>query len=238
MSLYSCPKRHREIDWLSAGEQLNALGYALIQNLIPDSTCNQLKAQYSEENLYRSTVRMARYSFGRGEYKYYRYPLPDFIQRLRTSLYPNLAATANQWCENLNLPERFPNSHAEYIESCSQVGQLRPTPLILKYRAGDYNCLHQDLYGDLVFPLQIAIMLDVPDQDFTGGEFVLTEQRPRMQSRVTVVPIKKGDMVIFPVNERPVKGTRGFYRVKMRHGVSQVHSGTRHVVGIIFHDAK
>lgn len=231
-------KDHEHLDWVSLERQINNKGHALIKNMIPHNLCDWLKEHYTEDHLYRSTVKMERYAFGKGEYKYYKYPLPDCIAEVRSSLYPSLAAIANRWHECLNKAERFPDTHAEYIADCHQAGQVRPTPLILKYGAGDYNCLHQDLYGDLAFPLQLAIMLDEPEEDYKGGEFILTEQRPRMQSRVTVVPMTKGDIAIFPVNERPVKGSRGYYRVKMRHGVSELRSGTRHVAGIIFHDAQ
>jgi len=180
---------------------------------------------------------MERHGFGRGEYQYFAYPLPAPLQALRTDLYPPLAAIANRWQAALGLDVRFPDTHAAYLARCHAAGQLKPTPLLLRYRAGDYNCLHQDLYGELVFPLQVAVLLSQPDEDFEGGEFVLTEQRPRMQSRAEVVPLKQGDAVVFPVNQRPVNGTRGVYRVAMRHGVSRLRSGTRHTLGIIFHDA-
>jgi hypothetical protein len=180
---------------------------------------------------------MERYGFGRGEYRYYAYPLPDGLAALRTALYPPLARIANRWQAALGLPERYPDAHADYLARCHAAGQLRPTPLLLQYGPGDYNCLHQDLYGDFVFPLQVAVLLSRPGLDFAGGEFVLTEQRPRMQSRVEVVPLGQGDAVVFPVHTRPVNGTRGIYRVNMRHGVSRIRSGRRHTLGIIFHDA-
>jgi len=180
---------------------------------------------------------MARHGFGRGEYRYFSYPLPRLVERMRTALYPPLARLANGWQERLGQKLRFPDDHADYIARCHKNGQRRPTPLLLRYGPGDYNCLHQDLYGAEVFPLQVAILLSQPDKDFTGGEFVLTEQRPRMQSRAMVVPLKKGDGVVFAVNNRPIKGTRGDYQVKMRHGVSRIISGSRHTLGIIFHDA-
>jgi hypothetical protein len=180
---------------------------------------------------------MARHGFGRGEYRYFSYPLPRPVEKLRTALYPHLSTVANSWQERLNLKTRFPGTHADYIVRCHKAGQIRPTPLLLRYGPGDYNCLHQDLYGAEVFPLQVAILLSEPGRDFTGGEFVLTEQRPRQQSRVMVVPLSKGDGVVFAVNSRPAKGTRGDYQVKMRHGVSRLHTGRRHTLGIIFHDA-
>ena len=181
---------------------------------------------------------MGRHGFGRGEYKYFSYPLPDIIQNLRTALYPHLAPVANRWNESLGVRVRYPTTHHGYLARCAEAGQTRPTPLILQYSAGDYNCLHQDLYGEHVFPLQVAILLSRPGTDFSGGEFVLTEQRPRMQSRAEVVPLEQGDAVVFAVHHRPMKGTRGMYRVNMRHGVSRLRSGHRHTVGIIFHDAK
>ena len=181
---------------------------------------------------------MARHGFGKGEYRYFKYPLPDLIGGLRTALYPRLAPIANEWNERMGVDQRYPETHADFLKLCHDAGQLRPTPLLLQYVPGDYNCLHQDLYGDLAFPLQVAILLSEPGKDFTGGEFVLTEQRPRMQSRAEVVPLRQGDAVAFAVHNRPVRGTKGNYRVNLRHGVSRVRSGQRHTVGIIFHDAK
>src|SRR5437870_2739033 len=181
---------------------------------------------------------MERHGFGRGEYKYFSYPLPDIVADLRATLYPRLASIANQWNTSMDIEVRFPETHAAFIKRCHAAGQSRPTPLLLQYGAGDYNCLHQDLYGEHVFPLQITILLSRPEQDFTGGEFVITEQRPRMQSRADVVPLGQGDAVIFAVHHRPVKGTRGVYRVNMRHGVSRLRSGHRHALGVIFHDAE
>ena len=180
---------------------------------------------------------MARHGFGRGEYRYFAYPLPDMVAALRSALYPRLAPLANQWAGRLGIATRFPETHGDFLERCHAAGQTRPTPLLLQYQADDYNCLHQDLYGEHVFPIQVAVLLSAPGDDFTGGEFVLTEQRPRMQSRAAVVPLQQGDAVIFAVNQRPQRGTRGDYRVAMRHGVSKLHSGTRHTLGIIFHDA-
>jgi hypothetical protein len=217
--------------------QLATHGVALLPGLLSPAYCNQITRFYAEDGKFRSRVVMHRHGFGRGEYKYFNYPLPHLVQQLRTSLYPRLAEVANQWNKALGIESRFPASHADYLERCHAAGQRRPTPLLLRYAEGDYNCLHQDLYGELVFPLQVAVLLSEPGEDFTGGEFVLTEQRPRMQSRAEVVPLRKGDAVVFPVNERPVQGARGVYRVKMRHGVSRLRSGHRHTLGVIFHDA-
>lgn len=213
--------------------ELDARGYGVIKRLMTAAQCAALAGLYDEDKQFRSRVVMARHGFGRGEYKYFGYPLPPVIEKLRTSLYPRLAPIANRW-----EPERrFPERHAEFLKRCHAAGQRKPTPLLLQYGPGDYNCLHQDLYGEHVFPLQLTILLSEPGRDFTGGEFVMTEQRPRMQSRAEVVPLHKGDAVVFAVNQRPVQGTRGVYRVKLRHGVSRVRSGRRHTAGIIFHDA-
>ena len=209
----------------------------MLPGLVSATDCDRIAASYDQDDIFRSTVVMARHGFGRGEYRYFSYPLPRLVERMRTALYPPLARLANGWQERLGQKLRFPDDHADYIARCHKNGQRRPTPLLLRYGPGDYNCLHQDLYGAEVFPLQVAILLSQPDKDFTGGEFVLTEQRPRMQSRAMVVPLKKGDGVVFAVNNRPVKGTRGDYQVKMRHGVSRIISGSRHTLGIIFHDA-
>jgi hypothetical protein len=217
---------------------LDAQGWAVLPNLLTPDQCGTQAGQYEAPDLFRSRVVMARHGFGRGEYRYFAYPLPPVIAELRTMLYPALAPTANRWYAAMGLAPRFPASHAEFLARCHDEGQTKPTPLLLKYGAGDYNCLHQDLYGAHVFPLQVAILLNVPGQDFAGGEFVLTEQRPRMQSRVAVVPLRQGDGVVFAVNQRPVAGTRGTYRVNLRHGVSVVRSGHRHTLGIIFHDAE
>ncbi|WP_166219267.1 2OG-Fe(II) oxygenase [Pseudomonas atagonensis] len=231
------PSRLDALDWASLQQQLDQDGCAIIRSLLAAQTCDRLSDLYSQTEPFRSQVIMARHGFGRGEYKYFRYPLPTPVERLRTAMYSRLVPLANQWFERMSLPTRFPPSHSEFLQQCHAAGQLRPTPLLLQYGPQDYNCLHQDLYGERVFPLQVAILLSEPGQDFTGGEFVLTEQRPRMQSRPQVIDLKKGDAVIFAVNQRPVKGLRGDYRVTLRHGVSRLHSGNRHTLGIIFHDA-
>jgi hypothetical protein len=225
------------IDWDRVGSELDAQGNTLIPELIPPAQSEGLAALYTDDTHFRSRVVMRRHGFGEGEYKYFSYPLPALIEKLRTELYPPLAAIANRWNAAMRLKARFPDRHAAFIKRCHAAGQKRPTPLLLRYGAGDYNCLHQDLYGEHVFPLQVTILLSQPARDFTGGEFVITEQRPRMQSRAEVVPLRQGDAVVFAVNERPVQGTRGAYRVKLRHGVSRVRSGERHTAGIIFHDA-
>jgi uncharacterized protein len=216
---------------------LDACGCAVLPAVLSREQCAALAASYEDESLFRSRVVMASHGFGRGEYKYFRYPLPEVVAGLRSSLYPRLAPIANRWNETMGIDARFPAEHAEFLERCHDAGQTKPTPLLLRYGAGDYNCLHQDVYGDLVFPLQAAFLLSAPGTDFTGGEFVLTEQRPRMQSRAEVVPLTQGDGVIFAVRHRPVQGTRGSYRVNLRHGVSRVRTGSRHTLGIIFHDA-
>jgi len=224
------------VDWQRVGHELDAFGGARVPGLLAPGDCTLLAAAY-DEALFRSRIVMARHGFGRGEYQYFRYPLPDLVQALRTALYGPLAEIANRWHAALGIGERYPPEHAQYLARCHAAGQVRPTPLLLRYGEGDYNCLHQDLYGEHVFPLQAAFLLSRPGADFTGGEFVLTEQRPRMQSRAEVVPLAQGDCVIFPVHHRPVQGTRGVYRVTMRHGVSRLRSGRRHALGIIFHDA-
>ena len=231
------PSRLDALDWASLEQQLDERGHAIIRALLSPQTCERLSALYPQTEPFRLQVVMARHGFGRGEYKYFRYPLPTTIERLRNALYPRLVPLANRWYERMSLPARFPATHAELLQRCRDAGQLRPTPLLLQYGPQDYNCLHQDLYGELVFPLQVAILLSAPGRDFTGGEFVLTEQRPRMQSRPYVVDLQQGDALIFAVNQRPVRGTRGDYRVTMRHGVSRLRSGNRHTLGIIFHDA-
>lgn len=226
------------IDWKRAAASLNAEGYATLPALLNPEECQTLVGMYKEESLFRSRVDMARHGFGRGEYQYFRYPLPEQINQLRTFIYGELAAIANGWNAGMGIETRFPQKHAAFLEKCHHAGQTRPTPLLLQYRAGDYNCLHQDVYGEQVFPIQLAILLSRPNGDFTGGEFVMTEQRPRMQSRVMVVPLEQGDGVLFAVRNRPVQGTRGTYRVQLRHGVSRILSGTRHTLGIIFHDGE
>lgn len=225
-------------DWSALVGDLNSCGSAVMPALLSPEECAEIAALYPHEEHFRSHVVMARHGFGKGEYRYFRYPLPDLIGGLRTALYPRLAAVANDWNERMGLAQRYPADHAAFLQLCHENGQTRPTPLLLQYGPGDFNCLHQDLYGDLAFPLQVAILLSQPGEDFTGGEFVLTEQRPRMQSRAEVVPLRRGDAVIFAVHNRPVQGTKGHYRVNLRHGVSRLRSGQRHTVGIIFHDAK
>ncbi len=217
---------------------LDERGHVIVESLLSVVECRALAALYDEDERFRSRVVMAKHGFGRGEYRYFAYPLPEVVQSLRTRLYPVLAGIANEWNTRLGVETRYPATHAEFLELCHAVGQKRPTPLVLRYGAGDYNCLHRDLYGPLVFPLQVAILLSDPREDFTGGEFVLTEQRPRMQSRAEVVPLSQGDAVVFAVSERPVTGSRGVYRVTHRHGVSRVRGGRRHTLGIIFHDAE
>jgi hypothetical protein len=226
------------LDWPVLSADLDRHGCAVTGPLLSAGECAALAACYPLDNLFRSRVIMARHGFGRGEYKYFSYPLPDLIQELRSSLYPALADVANRWNEAMGIAIRYPASHDEYLKRCHKAGQGRPTPLLLQYGPGDYNCLHQDLYGEHVFPLQATVLLSEPGADFSGGEFVLTEQRPRMQSRAEVVPLRQGEAVIFPVHHRPVQGTRGVYRVNMRHGVSRIREGQRHTLGVIFHDAK
>jgi len=231
-------ERVETVDWSAVGAALDAQGFATIGPLLTDEECTSLADRYGADDLFRSTVVMARHGFGRGEYKYFAYPLPEPIVTLRQALYPPLAAIANRWNEITSVAARYPTTHAAYLKRCHDGGQTKPTPLLLQYGEGDYNCLHQDICGELVFPLQVAVLLSCPVRDFTGGEFVLTEQRPRMQSRAQVVPLAQGHAVIFPVHHRPVQGTRGVYRVTMRHGVSRLRSGRRHTLGIIFHDAR
>jgi uncharacterized protein len=226
------------LDWAAMAASLDAHGCATTGALLAADECLALAASYPADEPFRSRVLMARHGFGRGEYKYFAYPLPDVVEELRSALYPPLAAIANRWNEALGIATRYPQEHTAYIARCRKAGQGKPTPLLLQYGAGDYNCLHQDVYGELIFPLQVTVLLSRPGEDFSGGEFVLTEQRPRMQSRAEVVPLAQGEAVIFPVRERPVQGTRGVYRVNMRHGVSRIRDGHRHTLGVIFHDAK
>lgn len=225
------------IDWSDISAQLDARGCAVLPNLIAPSACQELAQLYADASRFRSRVVMSRHGFGQGEYKYFSYPLPPLIASLRTTLYPHLAPVANEWSRRLGADQRYPATLDAFLERCHAAGQVKPTPLLLQYGPEDYNCLHQDLYGEWVFPLQLTALLSQPGRDFTGGEFVLTEQRPRMQSRVEVVPLAQGDAVVFAVHHRPVHGTRGDYRVNLRHGVSRVRSGRRHTLGVIFHDA-
>jgi uncharacterized protein len=224
--------------WPSISEHLDADGWAMIKKLLTASECEAIAGLYADDHHFRSHIVMARHGFGRGEYKYFSYPLPDKVADLRAALYSRLAPIANRWNTSMGIAVRYPDAHADFIARCHKAGQTRPTPLLLQYGEGDFNALHQDLYGEHVFPLQVAILLSGPEQDFTGGEFVLVEQRPRMQSRAEVVPLRRGDGVVFAVRNRPVQGARGTYRVTLRHGVSRLRSGHRHTVGVIFHDAK
>jgi uncharacterized protein len=226
------------LDWTSIAAQLDAYGCATTGQLLTSQQCAALVESYASDALFRSRVVMARHGFGRGEYKYFAYPLPDLVAALRGALYPPLADIASRWNDAMSIGVRFPRDHATYLARCHKAGQTKPTPLLLAYGVGDYNCLHQDVYGEHVFPLQVAFLLSRPNEDFTGGEFVLTEQRPRMQSRAEIVPLAQGEGVIFPVHHRPVQGTRGIYRVNMRHGVSRLRSGRRQTLGGIFHDAQ
>ena len=216
---------------------LDANGWAVLEGMLRPDACADVAALYARDELFRSRVVMARHGFGRGEYQYFAYPLPELVAGLRARLYVDLVPIANRWNEALGVETRYPEDHASFVARCHAAGQVRPTPLLLQYGEGDYNCLHQDLYGEHVFPLQVAILLSEPGRDFTGGELVMTEQRPRMQTRAMVLSLHQGDAVVFAVQHRPVQGTRGFYRVNLRHGVSRVRSGRRHTVGIIFHDA-
>jgi hypothetical protein len=225
-------------DWPALAADLDTHGCAVLRNLLTADECDRIAGLYDTPQHFRSHIVMARHGFGKGEYRYFSYPLPPLLDSLRTALYPRLAPVANAWNERMGIAARYPDEHEAFLKLCHNAGQTKPTPLLLRYVAGDFNCLHQDLYGDLAFPLQVAILLSRPGKDFSGGEFVLTEQRPRMQSRVEVVPLDQGDAVIFAVHNRPVKGTKGNYRVNLRHGVSRIRSGQRHTVGIIFHDAK
>jgi uncharacterized protein len=225
------------VDWTQVQADLNAQGWAVVPKLLTHAEADLISGLYHQEQGFRSHVIMVRHGFGRGEYKYFNYPLPPLIQALRTAVYPHLAPIANQWHERMGKEVRFPDNHAAFLERCHQAGQVRPTPLLLEYAPEDYNCLHRDLYGEHVFPIQVAILLDQPVEDFVGGEFVMTEQRPRMQTRAMVLPLQKGDAAVFAVHSRPMKGVRGDYQVKLSHGVSKLYAGKRRTVGVIFHDA-
>jgi len=230
--------RIQTLDWEWISRELDEHGNANLERILSVNECQAVAALYTHDSLFRSRVVMARHGFGRGEYKYFEYPLPEVVAEVRRAIYPRLAEIANRWNALMGLEVHYPEAHSEFLKRCQDAGQLRPTPLLLQYGAGDYNCLHQDLYGEHVFPIQVTILLSEPGADFTGGEFILTEQRPRMQSRPEVVPLRQGDAVAFAVHHRPVQGKRGSYRVNMRHGVSRLRSGHRHTLGIIFHDAK
>ena len=225
------------VDWREIAASLDERGYATTAALLTSDQCRGLAALYEQDEAFRSRVVMQRHGFGRGEYKYLRYPLPSIVEALRCAIYPKLVPVVNRWRERLREAGRFPATLTAYLKECHEAGQVRPTPLLLKYESGDYNCLHQDLYGPLVFPLQLTVLLSAPEADFSGGEFLLVEQRPRAQSRGEVVPLRQGEAVIFPVHHRPIQGTRGHYRVTIRHGVSRLRSGRRFTLGIIFHDA-
>jgi hypothetical protein len=230
--------RVASIAWGEASEALGSYGWAPLGRLLTAGECKELAGLYGGDEHFRSTVVMSRHGFGKGEYKYFSYPLPGTVAALRPALYAGLAPIADAWNEAMGIDVRYPAAHADFIQRCHKAGQTRPTPLLLQYGEGDYNCLHQDIYGEHVFPLQVVILLSEPGEDFSGGEFVLTEQRPRMQSRAEVVPLRRGDAAVFAVHHRPVRGTRGTYRVNLRHGVSRLRSGRRHTAGIIFHDAR
>ncbi|HSE16385.1 MAG TPA: 2OG-Fe(II) oxygenase [Pyrinomonadaceae bacterium] len=230
--------RVEAVSWPQVYRDLDAEGNAVVKSLLPADECDEVRALYNREKIFRSQVVMERHGFGRGEYRYFSYPLPGLIAAMRTSLYPHLVTIANRWNEAMGIDVRYPATHADFIRRCHQAGQNKPTPLLLKYGTDDYNCLHQDLYGEHIFPLQFAVLLSEPEIDFTGGEFVMTEQRPRMQSRPVVVPLRKGDAIVFAVHHRPVQGRKSVYRVNLRHGVSRLRSGSRYTLGIIFHDAK
>ncbi|MDQ7973376.1 MAG: 2OG-Fe(II) oxygenase [Rhodocyclaceae bacterium] len=233
-----CAVRVDALDWAAARTALDAEGAAVLPGLLTPSECEAAAALYDQPARFRSRVVMARHGFGRGEYQYFAYPLPPAVAALRSAFYPHLAPIANRWQAAMGLPARFPPAHDEFLARCHAAGQQRPTPLLLRYGEGDFNCLHQDLYGEHVFPLQVVVLLSEPGRDFEGGEFVMTEQRPRMQSRPMVLPLRQGDGAVFAVHHRPVQGTRGVYRVNLRHGVSRVRSGRRHTLGLIFHDAQ
>ena len=235
----SAPIREQAIDWEQACARLDGRGFALLPGLLAKKSCLEVATYYADEHRFRSRIEMSRYSFGQGEYKYFNYPLPAIVQQLRSSIYPHLAALANQWADRLErqLP-LYPETLADFTEQCHRAGQKRPTPLLLKYGAGDFNCLHQDLYGDISFPFQLTVFLSQHGRDFEGGEFVLAEQQPRRQSRIEVLSPDQGDAVIFAVHHRPIRGARGYYRANLRHGVSTSHSGQRYTLGVIFHDAQ
>ena len=234
----SIPERVKGLDWEHVSHELDAHGSAMIERLLSLDECQMVAGLYPQDDLFRSRIGMGQYGFGRGEYKYFSYPLPALVGDLRTAVYPLLVPIAHRWNTAMGVEVRYPAQHADFLARCHQAGQVRPTPLLLQYGADDYNCLHQDLYGAHVFPLQLAILLSDPHTDFTGGEFVMTEQRPRGQSRPIVIPLRQGDGVLFAVHQRPVQGIRGVYRVHLRHGVSHIRSGHRHTLGIIFHDAQ
>ncbi len=234
----SVRERVASYDWGEVAASLNGSGCAVLKALLTPAECDMIAALYPHEQHFRSHVHMARHGFGRGEYRYFKYPLPDLVGSLRSALYERLAPIANDWNARMAIAMRYPLAHADFLKTCHAAGQVRPTPLLLQYGPGDFNCLHQDLYGELAFPLQATVLLSEPGRDFTGGEFVLTEQRPRMQSRAEVVSLRQGEAVVFAVHHRPVQGSRGSYRVNLRHGVSRLRSGQRHTLGIIFHDAR
>jgi len=234
----SIAERVSAIDWEKVLQELDAQGNATINRILTADECQSLSDLYEKDELFRSTVVMQRHAFGRGEYRYFNYPLPGIVASLRSTIYPHLVPTANRWNEAMRIDVRYPEQLADFIERCHQAGQNKPTPLMLRYGTEDYNCLHQDLYGEHVFPLQLTIQLSEPNKDFTGGEFVMTEQRPRMQSRPMVVSLRQGDGVLFAVNNRPIQGNKGVYRVRLRHGVSRIRSGQRYALGVIFHDAQ
>jgi len=233
----SIAERVGAADWPAIEHDLDAQGNAVIERVLPQEACADIADLYAEATRFRSRVVMARHGFGRGEYQYFAHPLPDGVAALRSAFYQRLVPIANRWNQTMGIDVRYPPLHAEFIARCHAAGQTRPTPLLLQYGEGDYNCLHQDLYGEHVFPLQVVLLLSQPERDFTGGEFVMTEQRPRMQSRPMVVPLQQGDAAVIAVHHRPVQGTRGSYRVNLRHGVSRLRSGRRHTLGLIFHDA-
>jgi uncharacterized protein len=226
-----------ELDWKHILQQLDATGYSVVPSVLSKQICEELKNLYAQNEIYRSTINMQRYRFGKGEYKYFSYPLPTIVQKLRATWYPPLSQLANEWMQRLSIDTRFPDNHNELIEKCHQKNQTRPTPLILRYETGGYNCLHQDLYGDVYFPFQIVFVLSEPKRDFDGGEFVLVEQLPRAQSKAEIVSLQQGDALIFTTNFRPMQGARGYYKAKMKHGISPLRTGVRYALGIIFHDA-